>query len=307
MGGGYSGSSRGGGGSNFSGAFWGSFLGTRMARGIGGGGNYGGGPQPPQQPGGAPGGQQGNAKGCAIAIILFVLLLIVLFAFSMFGGCSTVSITPSTVERQPLAAGNVVETPYFTDDDGAWIYNPSQLEAGMRQFFSDTGVQPYLYILPNGTSRSPSELAKMASDLYDELFQDEGHFLVVFCDDNYGSYNVGYQIGSQAKTVMDNEAIQIFNDYLDRYYFDYNLSEEQIFSRTFESTGEAIMFITPSPVVPISIAIAVVTVVVLVIFFIIYRRNQKEREQKRMQEILNTPLEKFGDKDLEDLEKKYEE
>ena len=66
------------------------------------------------------------------------------------------------------------------------------------------------------------------------------------------------------------------------------------------------MQITPSPFVPIAIIVGIVVVVVVVIFFIIYRRNQKEREQKRMQEILNTPLEKFGDQDLEELEKKYE-
>ena len=36
------------------------------------------------------------------------------------------------------------------------------------------------------------------------------------------------------------------------------------------------------------------------------RREQREREQKRAEEILKTPLEKFGDKEVEDLAKKYE-
>ena len=36
------------------------------------------------------------------------------------------------------------------------------------------------------------------------------------------------------------------------------------------------------------------------------RREQREREQKRAEEILKTPLEKFSDKEVEDLAKKYE-
>lgn len=36
-------------------------------------------------------------------------------------------------------------------------------------------------------------------------------------------------------------------------------------------------------------------------------RASKEREAKHMEEVLNTPLETFGDQDLEDLEKKYQD
>ena len=167
-------------------------------------------------------------------------------------------------------------------------------------------MQPYVYILPNGETTSVSELTERAEQLYPALFSDEGHFLLVFCDDGRGSFHCGYTVGSQAKTVMDDEAIGILADYLDRYYADMSISEEEIFSNAFEDTGKRIMTVTRSPVVPVAVCIAVVIVAVLVFITLKKRREQREREQQRAEEILKTPLEKFGDQEVEDLAKKYE-
>ena len=177
----------------------------------------------------------------------------------------------------------------------------------MRAFYEETGVQPYLYILPNGESTSISELTQRAETLYEELFDDEGHFLLVFCDDGYGSFNCGYTVGAQTKTVMDDEAIGILADYIDRYYSDMSISEEEIFSNAFADTGERIMTVTRSPIVPVAVCIAIVVVAVLIFLTLKKRREQREREQKRAEEILKTPLEKFEDQEVEDLAKKYEE
>ena len=44
------------------------------------------------------------------------------------------------------------------------------------------------------------------------------------------------------------------------------------------------------------------------IAYVVKRRKAKQdEEQQRMEDILNTPLEKFGDKDVEDLADKYED
>ena len=177
----------------------------------------------------------------------------------------------------------------------------------MKQFYRETGVQPYLYLLPNGAVTSVSELTEKAEELYPQLFQDEGHFLLVFCDDGHGSYNCGYTAGSMAKSVMDDEAVGILADYLDRYYSDYSISEEEIFSNAFAKTGERIMTVTRSPEVPVAVCAAVVVVAVLVFLTLKKRREQREREQKRTEEILKTPLEKFEDQEVEDLAKKYED
>lgn len=196
-------------------------------------------------PVGAPSAGTGSAKkGCGCSTILLVLgLLIVLssvvsLAFSCAG--TKIDGTP-IVERAPLAATAVVETGYYTDEDGDWVHSPSKLENGLREFYRQTGVQPYVYILPNGTTTSTQELGTFAEQRYDELFSDEGHFLLVFCDDGDGGFNCGYAVGSQARSVMDDAAIDVLADNLDKNYRNYSLDEEEIFSKAFADTAETIM------------------------------------------------------------------
>ena len=106
---------------------------------------------------------------------------------------------------------------------------------------------------------------------------------------------------------MDDEAVGILADYLDRYYSDMSISEEEIFSNAFADTGERIMIVTKSPIVPVAVCVAVVVVAVLAFITLKKHREQREREQQRAEEILKTPLEKFGDQEVEDLAKKYED
>ena len=244
----------------------------------------------------------GNGAILAIFCVLLVAFIIISVMMSSSGG----SVQKSTYEREKLPASVVTETGYYTDE-GGWFSNRNQLESGMRDFYRETGVQPYLYLLPNGTSTSVSELTGMAEKLYGELFQDEGHFLLVFCDDNNGGYNCGYAVGSQAKAVMDDEAVAILADYLDRYYNDYSISEEEISSKAVEDTGERIMTVTKSPAGTIAVCVAVIIVAALVFVTLQKRREQKEKERRQMEDILKTPLEKFGDQDVENLAKKYEQ
>lgn len=315
-----SGGGNGGGGGFLGGLLLGSLLGGNG----GGGGNGNPSPNPSPQGGGphqGPGDPQGpQGSGCggclvAIAVLIAAALLCSLILGILSGGCSAATMlgdtqTESTVERTALPAGSVQETPYFTDASNDWIASPSTLEAGMRQFYMDTGVQPYLYIEPNGAYTSPAQLSDLSQQFYKENIADEAHFVVFFCDDNQGSYNVGYTVGAQAKAVLDSEALSIFQDYLDENYYDYSLSESEIFADTFAETGERIMSTDAKRNGPVLITFAVVAgIVVLVVVgavVLLQRRAAREREQIRQQQILSTPLEKFGDDSLKNLEKKYE-
>ena len=300
--GGFSGGGRSGG---FSGGPMGGFGGPRPIRTgpiiINNAPRYGGGGNSPRQPR-----KQDTGRGTVIATICIVLVMLVLFSVIMGAVSGGGDIQRSSYQREKLPASAVTETAYYTDE-GGWFSNRSELESGMKAFYRETGVQPYLYLLPNGATTSTTELTAYAEELYPQLFTDEGHFLLVFCDDDRGSYNCGYVVGSQAKTVMDDEAVAILADYLDRYYNDYSISEEEIFSNAFEDTGERIMTVTKSPLPTVAVCIAVVVVAALVFVTLKKHREQREREQKRAEEILKTPLEKFGDKDVEDLAKKYEQ
>lgn len=327
FGGGYHGGGYYGGGFG-GGSFWGGFLGGLMGSSRGGGGGGSVPPQMPQQPSGPqqpgsgggsggpggpntpqPGSPQGKSSnsGCGtvfviVAAVLLVLLLVVALGG---GGCSGANVPASTVERTALPAGSVNETGYFTDEDGDWIHDPAKLERGLRHFYEETGVQPYVYILPNGSVRSYQELQSIAQEKYDELFTDQAHFVLVFCDDGNGRFNAAYWAGAMTGSVLDDEAINIFKAYLSQNYDDMSLSEEEIFSDAFADTADRIMTVTPSPLPIIAVCAAVIIVAVVVFLIVRNRRLAKQREAERMQEILNTPLESLADAELADLEKKY--
>ena len=144
-----------------------------------------------------------------------------------------------------------------------------------------------------------------------ELFTDEGHFLLVFCDEGNGSFNCGYTVGTAASAIMDSEALDILADELNDAY-NYAESDEEVFSDAFRNTADRIMSAADERAREetfgtVGIVVAVVAVVGVVAYVVVRQRKAKEAaEQKKMEDILNTPLEKFGEKDVEDLADKYE-
>lgn len=321
-----SGGFRGGGGSHrggFSGG--GSFGGG--GGGFGGGG-FGGGCRPPiiHAGGGMPmgfgmGRRRRRRSGCGTSILsIFVVTIFFLVLLSFIGGLgassisnggSGGSITASTVHREKLD-GQYVDTTGYYEDHAGWIGSASKLEKGMKSFFHETGVQPYLYITEtvNGDpSPSDEEMEDFANGLYDELFTDEGHLLVVFQEYNSsGNYFCWCVAGKQAKTVFDSEARDIFCDYIDHYYYS-DLSEEEFFSEAFEKTGERMMTVTRSPIVTVSIVIGVVLLAAILFLWWKKVKEQKNKEAEHARTILNTPIGDLGgeDPELKDLENKYKD
>lgn len=282
---------------------------------------FGGGHRSPA-PGGFPppgrrsaGGGPGCGFGClGTAFVLFFigLLIVSILLFSgagnLFGGTSGGDVTPSSTVREPLAKGSVVETGYYTDELG-WINNPTKLTAGMRNFYEKTGVQPYLYLIDNidGSLIPTDDQAEaFANQTYDALFQDEAHLLLVFLENENG-YHMWSLEGKLTKTVVDQEGRDILFDYIDRYYADSSLSDEEMFSKAFDAAATRMMTVTRSPWIPVLIIAGVLAV--LLLLYLWWRNAAKEKNRKAQQtkEILETPLETFGDVDAQTLAKKYEE
>ena len=87
---------------------------------------------------------------------MLVLFFVIMGAVSGGG-----DIQKSTYQREKLPASAVTETAYYTDE-GGWFSNRGKLESGMKAFYRETGVQPYLYLLPNGATTSITELTAYA-------------------------------------------------------------------------------------------------------------------------------------------------
>ena len=108
---------------------------------------------------------------------------------------------------------------------------------------------------------------------------------------------------------MDDAAVDVLADNLDRCYRNYSLDEEEIFSQAFADTADTIM--AKDEAVGNAV-ISLVTVLVIVLVYVAYRivrtkRQERERARRLQEEILRTPLEKFGDHEVEELSKKYEQ
>ena len=305
-GGSFGGGNNGFGGRPFFGGLWGPVIINNSTR------NYGGGSGPSNNNGNGGNGNNRGNSGCGTVLAIFIVVMVFFVIVApLLSGSSGGGITKSTVAREALPASAVVETDYYTDEPG-WISSKSTLLSGMKEFYEKTGVQPYLYIatsVDGTTSPSTSQLSAYAKQLYSEKFTDQGHFLLVFCDDGKGSYNAGYWMGDQARTVLDDEALDIFAGYMNEYYSG-DMEDEEFFSTTYAKTAERIMTVTKSDW-PVATTVIAVVIAVAVIVFLLYTwwkksKEQKNVEAKRTADILNTPLEKFGDSEVEDLAKKYE-
>ena len=255
------------------------------------------------------GGCGGAGCGClTMVIFLLAVGMIFLFASGMISPSSSDSVTPSTIEREPLDSGLVNETDYYTDQAG-WIENHTTMLHGLRHFYNETGVQPHVYITDNINGEvNPSEdqFIDYAEGLYDELFTDEAHLLLVFFEPSPGDYIYYYTPGLQVRSVIDNEATDILSDYIDRYYYS-NMSEAEFFSKAFEDAANRIMTVTKSPWITVWIVVALVALVFLLFSWWKSKQAQKNLEAEQTKEILSKPIERFGTSAEEKLIKKYQD
>ena len=240
----------------------------------------------------------GTKSGC-LTVILFVVMALCLLsiAFTVVGNAGA-----SDIERVPLAGG-VIETDYYTDELG-WIDNKSVMEDGLRHFYKKTGVQPYVYITDDIGSGTDSEIMTFAEEKYEQLFRDNGHLLLVFYENNdyYRTYCV---VGTLAESVMDDEARTILLNQLDDNYYDSSLDDNEYFGNSFEEAADRIM---RKPGEGDSIMVpSVIFIIALGIYLVMKKKEKDEREKKELEELLDTPLETFGDTEAEELAKKYED
>ena len=263
--------------------------------------NQGGGPPPSNNNNNNNNnGNQSNPRGCLMTVLI---ILMVLSVVSILFIAMSNSHAEDFVERIPLESGAVIETSYYTDELG-WITDSGELEKGLRDFYKQTGVQPHVYITDNIGSGSDEEIMAFAEQKYGELFKDNAHLLLIFYEknENYRTYCL---VGSLAESVMDADARGILLDRLDENYYS-DLNDNEYFSDSFEEAADRIMVKKDDS--GSSIAMPVVIFVVSLGTYLVMKKKEKdEKEKKELEEMLETPLETFGDNEAEELAKKYED
>ena len=226
----------------------------------------------------------------------------------------------NTTERTALS-GQVNKTDWYQDNLN-WVSNKQVLINGLERFYKETGIQPYVLLLPydgaywnGGGSANASAMDAYLDTVYEETFTDEAHFIFAYFAaeaDSKGEMEgeFRYLSGYSADTIMDSEALKIFWGYFQENYYNTRLSLESMIADTFADTAERIMSRPTNVFDTLSVMLWVVGIIVVVIGAVVLakkaaqRRKEKEEYNKK---ILETPLETFGSQtDTSEIEKKYE-
>lgn len=237
-------------------------------------------------------GRSGGCSGCSV----FILLIIVIFAIASVmipnrnGSQSDTEIAVSRTERTAVT-GTVTYGSWYLDELG-YIDHDTDLTDGLKYFYSQTGIQPYVMLLqydesiwPNG-NWSETEAEDYLAQVYKDTFSDNGHMILAYfacendSEDMDGMFYIYY--GSAAYSIMDAEAETIFWSYFDMNYNNLDLSIAEFIGQTFEETADNIMHIESSgnnTLLKAAAIFAVICVVVIVAGIVIAKRaGRKDSE-----------------------------
>ena len=194
------------------------------------------------------------------------------------------------------------------EDELGWINDEDELIAGLRYFYQETGVQPYVLICDELGGYSwdidDAYAEEWMAMLYDQFFADEGHLIYVFMEYAPSEFISYIYAGSAADTVIDDEGRSIIFDNTAEYYYDDSLSDEGFFSKVFEESADDIMGTGSRNAFYVWTALTVMSALGGGLYYLYQRRRQREQEEaERLKRILEAPLEDSPEE--KELREKY--
>lgn len=238
-------------------------------------------------------------------------VIMCIFFFVVIGGlvmqsCSVNSDVRSTRNREKLEASAPFQNDCVVDEIG-YVENVSKLSSGLQDFYDTTGVQPYI-VLKAYDSSLTSDAAKeqYAQRWYEDHIDNETTFLYMYFAEASEDV-VGYMCyvnGTAVTSVMDEEAVSIFWNYLDRNWVNPNLTMTDVFLHTFDQTAKTIMDKSATVEDLVRVVLLIVLAVVILLGVVILLRMKFKRDKEKAEEterILKTPLSGTSD----DLKDKY--
>lgn len=225
----------------------------------------------------------------------WVLIVTILFVFVAMMLLQREGVPKSTREREKLSASECTVINEWYRDDIEWISDISRLERGLKSFYNSTGVQPYLWITDNinGKSRpNEADFQNALNQMYNELFDDEGHVIVCFLESSPNDWATYDWCGDAARNVMDDEAEDILHSYFSRYYTS-DMEDEEYLATVFTKTGNSIMTVDKSNKAIGRILLMVIVIVggVIITALIVHIIVKNKKEQAKInRDILNTDI-----------------
>ena len=236
-----------------------------------------------------------SSSGLGTLIACLIVFAVVIFSFFMIA--SDDSDVTSTINREKIENPIPYDNNCIKDELG-YVENTSKLSKNIKNFYNKTGIQPYIYLKSyDETLTSDSQKDNYAQNWYEQNIDNEDTFLFVYYEDQNPN-EIGYMAyvnGKQVTSVMDSEAVNIFWNYIDRYWTDDSLSTVEVFTKTFNSTANTIMekSTTSNDIIKIICIIVGIIIVIGGIIYILRMKFKRDKEKaKETVEILKTPLDK---------------
>lgn len=236
-----------------------------------------------------------SSSGLGTLIACLIVFAVVIFSFFMIA--SDDSDVTSTINREKIENPIPYDNNCIKDELG-YVENTSKLSKNLKNFYNKTGIQPYIYLKSyDETLTSDSQKDNYAQNCYEQNIDNEDTFLFVYYEDQDPN-EIGYMAyvnGKQVTSVMDSEAVNIFWNYIDRYWTDNSLSTVEVFTKTFNSTANTIMekSTTSNDIIKIICIIVGIVIVIGGIIYILRMKFKRDKEKaKETVEILKTPLDK---------------
>ena len=236
-----------------------------------------------------------SSSGLGTLIACLIVFAVVIFSFFMIA--SDDSDVTSTINREKIENPIPYDNNCIKDELG-YVENTSKLSKNLKNFYNKTGIQPYIYLKSyDETLTSDSQKDNYAQNWCEQNIDNEDTFLFVYYEDQDPN-EIGYMAyvnGKQVTSVMDSEAVNIFWNYIDRYWTDDSLSTVEVFTKTFNSTANTIMekSTTSNDIIKIICIIVGIIIVIGGIIYILRMKFKRDKEKaKETVEILKTPLDK---------------
>lgn len=237
-----------------------------------------------------------EAKKGTIKLFLIALVLLVLGAVA-----SRPSANEEKFEKISLTGTNNVG--YATDEING-VSGVKLTEDACEEFYETVGVPIYFY---TEEYYEGSDEVAYAAELYDALFQDENHMLMVYCD-NLDIWS--WCVGGHVPNIVNPDALL---DEIEAYWYDYSLSFDEVLAKGVSAYQRSLTASDSENTGVFSglLFIAGGIVLIIAVYTFINKGKEAERyeeEAKTLQAeiLLSKPLETFGNQEINDLKDKYD-
>lgn len=239
-------------------------------------------------------GGPGRRGGCGCSAAILIIILLIFFSIFIPNSGSVQNTQEITVSRTERTAVTGTETygEWYLDEMG-FIDHDTDLTDGLKYFYSQTGIQPYVMLLDYDTSFwnngkwNETAAEEYLAQVYNDTFSDNGHLIFAYfacendSEDMDGTFYFYY--GSAAYSIMDDEAETIFWSYFDMNYNDLDQSIAEFIGQTFRETADNIMHNgidggNFSLMRTVAIFVAICVVVIFLGILVLKRTNRKEDE-----------------------------